>query len=164
MGSYVFGLASCQLVLLTPPGRGFDEQGRHAPCGSIATNSDTTVVWEENSIQQIEVQILGASGGGVIVDRYSCVLNGGSANPEEPLFPIRGALQVSVPNADYQIYQLYVRAPSSRCTGDTTMQLAYSTFNGHEFFQCQDIIISNSGASALSVGIIALVLSIALVF
>lgn len=96
-------------------------------------------------IREIEVQILGAAGGGVIVDRYSCVRNGDEENPFDPILPIEGALKVKIPDWDDQIYRLYVRLPSFRCTGDVTMQLVYSAENGQEFFQCQDIILTYSG-------------------
>ena len=102
-----------------------------------------------DTVHEIEVQIFGAAGGGVIVDRYSCVLNGDDENPIEPILPIEGALKVEVPDVDDQIYRLYVRTPSFRCTGDVTMQLVYATENGHEFFQCQDIVLTYSGMYCL---------------
>merc|ERR1711862_510405 len=107
--------------------------------------------WEQDTVHEIEVQIFGAAGGGVIVDRYSCVLNGDDENPIEPILPIE------VPDVDDQIYRLYVRTPSFRCTGDVTMQLVYATENGHEFFQCQDIVLTYSGASSLTMSVLAVI-------
>merc|ERR1711879_792196 len=135
------GLVSCQLALVNPAGRGFSfHDARHAPCGQSPAEPGNR-----------------AAGGGVIVDRYSCVRNGDDENPIDPILPIEGALKVQIPDWDDQIYRLYVRLPSFRCTGDVTMQLVYSAENGQEFFQCQDIVLTYSGASALSMSIFAVI-------
>mmetsp|Transcript_14670 Transcript_14670/g.20583 ORF Transcript_14670/g.20583 Transcript_14670/m.20583 type:complete len:176 (+) Transcript_14670:72-599(+) len=143
------GVALGQLVLTNPSGRGFDSgDSTHAPCGQSPSAVGAQVAWEHDTNQEIEIQIIGAGGGGVIEDRWSCALNGAPTNNVEPLYPIEGAMKVALPNRDFQIYRLYVRTPSIRCTGDATMQLIYSTQNGQEYFQCQDVLITNSNSAS----------------
>merc|ERR1712063_26735 len=154
----LLGLVSCQLALVNPAGRGFSfHDARHAPCGQSPTEVGDRIAWEQGRVYEIEVQILGAAGGGVIVDRYACVRNGDDENPIEPILPIEGALKVQIPDYDDQIYRLYTRTPSFRCTGDVTMQLVYSAENGQEFFQCQDIILTYSGAASLTMSVFAII-------
>ena len=44
----LLSVVSCQLVLLSPPGRGFiGENARHAPCGIVPTSAGNTVAWEQ---------------------------------------------------------------------------------------------------------------------
>ena len=154
-------ISFAQLELLLPAGRGFSQlDNQRAPCGQSETGVAQRVAWYHDSVQQIEVNILGADGGGVIQDRYSCVLMGEDENPTEPLFPIKGALQVQLPNVDFMVYQLFLRMPSNRCTGQATLQLIYSTYGGKEFFQCQDLLILN-GAGQLGGMLFAVLFSVA---
>jgi len=156
------GLVSCQISLVTPPGRGYNfGDSRHGPCGIAPVEVGDRIGWEESSIQQIEVQVIGAAGGGVIVDRWSCVRNGDEENPLEPILPIEGNLRVKVPDFDFQVYRLFVRTPSIRCRGEATMQLVYATDNGPEFFQCQDVVIT-SGASTVAMSVFALFVAVAM--
>merc|ERR1712130_839010 len=126
--------ARCSPCLLGPcllpdlpcysPGRGYNfGDARHGPCGVAPVEPGNRIGWAESSIQQIEVQVIGAAGGGVIVDRWSCVRNGDEENPHEPILPIEGNLRVKVPDFDFQVYRLFVRTPSIRCRGEATMQL-----------------------------------------
>jgi hypothetical protein len=98
-----------------------------------------------DTIQTLEVQILAAGGGGVLVDRYACELNGDPVNPTDGIFPIEGALEAHIPDYDDQIYVLQVRAPSIRCRGNASMQLIFANNNGDKYFQCQDLTITYSG-------------------
>jgi len=86
-----------------------------------------------------------ANGGGVLFNRFSCTLNGNPRNNESPLYPIHGGLRIEVPNRPNQLYTLSFLTPTSRCTGDGTMQLVYQTRNGPSYFQCVDFRLFNEG-------------------
>lgn len=46
----LLGLASCQLALLNPAGRGFSfHDARHAPCGQSPTEVGDRVAWEQGT-------------------------------------------------------------------------------------------------------------------
>ena len=158
-----FTLSFCQIQLLSPHGRGFSEFYSHyAPCGQGSTEVGSSIQFEHATVHQIQVQVIGAGGGGVIFDRWSCVLNGDDENNLGPVFPIEGAMKVSVPDADFQIYNLFVQAPGYRCIGQATMQLVYATNNGQEYYQCQDVIITNTvnGSSMLAANLVFVLLAI----
>ena len=133
------------LVVWPPSPLATASAGRRVSTPPLLFDRDLSLIinlWV-GSIQQIEVQVIGAAGGGVIVDRWSCVRNGDEENPLEPILPIEGNLRVKVPDFDFQVYRLFVRTPSIRCRGEATMQLVYATDNGPEFFQCQDVVITS---------------------
>eukprot|EP01115_Flamella_aegyptia_P011785 TRINITY_DN56521_c1_g1_i1.p1 TRINITY_DN56521_c1_g1~~TRINITY_DN56521_c1_g1_i1.p1 ORF type:complete len:179 (-),score=47.95 TRINITY_DN56521_c1_g1_i1:24-560(-) len=153
----LFSVAFCQFRLLNPEGRGFYENDAHkAPCGqspNIVADDAERRVWDHDTIQNIEVMIVGPHGGGVMEDRWTCSLIGRPVNDKGPLFPIRGGLQIEIPDRSGMVYELKVRTPPNRCTGRATFQLIYSTETGGEFFQCQDVLITNSSSDATSISI-----------
>lgn len=104
-------------------------------------NPSIALLLPPDAIEEIEILIHGAHGGGVLTDRFSCTLNGDPAENLSPVYPVRGAVTTSVPDRSDQIYRIYARAPPGRCGGISTWQLIYQARDGSNFYQCLDVYV-----------------------